>query len=1123
MPNNAPTLTAANLSVDANKSISGSALVASVRDADGDTVTQYRFVDNGSSGGYFLLDGRKMAAGQWFTVTQAQLAKLTYVGVGASGSETFQVQAYDGKTWSGAAVGTLSTVNHAATLATADLSINANKSVSAATLIKSVGDADGDRITQYRFMDNGASGGYFALSGAKIAAGQWVTVTAAQLGKLSYVAAGGTATETVSIQAFDGKEWSSSVDAKVGTINHAATVVAGSATIDANKAVAAKALLGSIGDADGDKIAAYRFMDNGSTGGFFVLGSQKIAAGQWVTVAAADLAKLSYVAAGGTASETFSIQVSDGKEWSATSVGTLTTVNHAAVATALSAKLNANQSIAASALIKSVKDADGDAITQYRFMDNGTGGGYLALSGQKVKAGEWVTVAVSDLAKLAYVAKGASGAEAISIQAHDGKEWSATVAGTVTTVNHAAVVAANGATLNSNQIVAASSLIASARDADGDAITQYRFMDNGAAGGYFVLSGQRIAAGQWVTVTAADLSKLSYVAAGATATDTVSIQAFDGSDWSVSATSKIQIVNHAATVTTNSATINANQVIAASSLIKAASDVDGDAITQYRFMDNGKGGGYFMLDGQKIANGQWVTIGAADLAKLTYVGGVASGAESYSVQAFDGKVWSTSVNGTLTTIEHAPVVAATTTTLDAGTRIAASTLIKSVSDADGDAIKQYRFMDNGSGGGHFELNGVTIGSGQWITINAADLAKLTYVAGATSGSETFALQASDGTLWSAISTGTITSQSVWTGVTDAGIAADLQTQVKNGAIGYDGLLKILKDAAVGGITAAEFASLQAVDTMVASSGGAISTSSYLDGIFHDLVGGNKANAWWNGGGSPVALGNMASGTTEVNANRLIGKWFLGTDLPSIDPSYGSTYKATSLTLWNAAGTPSYMDVNQGYVGDCYLMSSLAVIAMRDPGVIKSMIVDNGNNTWGVRFLDNSGAAHWVTVDNELPTFANVSWANGSKLEYANGSVGWVELVEKAYAQYNAEGYLPRAAANSYAAIAGGWGDPITEITGKAVSYYSPGSKAIVDAYNAGQEIMLATSGSVSGNLVGNHMYEVIGYDTSNGNVHLHNPWNTAVSNPAVIDLWVSSSTLAAQGCTFVVASGKATV
>lgn len=796
--------------------------------------------------------------------------------------------------------------------------------------------------------------------------------------------------------------------------------------------------------------------------------------------------------------------------------------NVAPTVKAAALNIYANQKVTAQSLIASATDSNGDRITQYRFMDNGTAGGYFTLNGVKQAAGQWISVSPADLAKLVWVGSGTSGSESVAIQAFDGKAWSASTNATIGTTNHAAVVTATGVSLDSNKAISASSLIKSVADVDGDTVSQVRFMDNGANGGYFVFNGAKVAAGQWITVSAVDIGKLSYVAAGGTATETVSIQAFDGKVWSTSATATVSITNHAATVTTNSATINANQTISAASLIKSASDVDGDKITQYRFMDNGASGGWFVLNGVKIASGQWVTINASDLAKLSYVGGATSSSETFSIQAFDGNVWSATASGTIATVEHAPVVAAATTSLTAGSKIAASTLIKSVSDADGDKITQYRFMDNGSGGGHFELNGVTIGSGQWITINAADLAKLTYVGGSATGSETFSLQAFDGQLWSSVSTGTLTTQSAYAGITDAGILADVQAGVKNGAIDYTSLLKILKDAAVGGITASEFSSLQAVDTLIGTSGTAVSTSSYLDGIFHDLVGGNKWNATWTGGGSTsVALGNLSSTTTEAQMNQLIGKWFLGTDLPTISTSYGAAYKATTITLWNATGIPSYLDVNQGMVGDCYLMSSLAVVAQRDPNSIKSMIVDNGNNTWGVRFFDTTGKAHWVTVDNELATMSTAAWANGSKLEYANGSVGWVALVEKAYAEYNAEGYLPRTAANSYAAIAGGWGDPITQITGKSVSYFTAGSQSILSAYNAGQEIMLATSSTVSGNLVGNHMYEVIGYDATNANVHLHNPWNTAVNNPAVIDLWVSTADLAKTGCTFVVANGTA--
>ena len=63
-----------------------------------------------------------------------------------------------------------------------------------------------------------------------------------------------------------------------------------------------------------------------------------------------------------------------------------------------------------------------------------------------------------------------------------------------------------------------------------------------------------------------------------------------------------------------------------------------------------------------------------------------------------------------------------------------------------------------------------------------------------------------------------------------------------------------------------------------------------------------------------------------------------------------------------------------------------------------MITDNGNSTYGVRFLVN-GQAEYVTVNDALPNLpAGYSWGNGSKLEFANGSVAWPELLEKAYAE-----------------------------------------------------------------------------------------------------------------------------
>src|SRR5205823_13704147 len=56
-----------------------------------------------------------------------------------------------------------------------------------------------------------------------------------------------------------------------------------------------------------------------------------------------------------------------------------------------------------------------------------------------------------------------------------------------------------------------------------------------------------------------------------------------------------------------------------------------------------------------------------------------------------------------------------------------------------------------------------------------------------------------------------------------------------------------------------------------------------------FVNGNAANATWTGGAaSSVALGNLATGSTELQFAELIGKWFLGTDLPSSKVVLGST-------------------------------------------------------------------------------------------------------------------------------------------------------------------------------------------------------------------------------------------
>ncbi|MBI3445403.1 MAG: PPC domain-containing protein [Magnetospirillum sp.] len=78
----------------------------------------------------------------------------------------------------------------------------------------------------------------------------------------------------------------------------------------------------------------------------------------------------------------------------------------------------------------------------------------------------------------------------------------------------------------------------------------------------------------------------------------------------------------------------------------AATDADNDTISQYMVRDLGANGGYLALNGTKQANGQWVTVNAAQLSQLTYTASsYGSSSETLEIKAFDGKAWGTSDTG----------------------------------------------------------------------------------------------------------------------------------------------------------------------------------------------------------------------------------------------------------------------------------------------------------------------------------------------------------------------------------------------------------------------------------------------------------------------------------------------
>ena len=104
-----------------------------------------------------------------------------------------------------------------------------------------------------------------------------------------------------------------------------------------------------------------------------------------------------------------------------------------------------------------------------------------------------------------------------------------------------------------------------------------------------------------------------------------------------------------------------------------------------------------------------------------------------------------------------------------------------------------------------------------------------------------------------------------------------------------------------------------------------------------------------------------------------------------DPASGTAYSPApaSAPLFNNGRpkppVPSYLDVEQGAVGDCWLLASLAEVAARDPQDINNMFaydgttVDNGSTVglYSVRFFSPDGVGFYVQVDTELPSGGRV--------------------------------------------------------------------------------------------------------------------------------------------------------
>ena len=206
-----------------------------------------------------------------------------------------------------------------------------------------------------------------------------------------------------------------------------------------------------------------------------------------------------------------------------------------------------------------------------------------------------------------------------------------------------------------------------------------------------------------------------------------------------------------------------------------------------------------------------------------------------------------------------------------------------------------------------------------------------------------------------------------------------------------------------------------------------------------------------------------------------------------NPKDSGTTMKVNASLWGTG--PVAGDINQGYVGDCYFLSSLAAFAGVQPATLEQSAVDMGDGTFTVRYMSGTTPS-FVRVSNDIPTYGG-----GSYVYNRPGSTGnlWATIMEKAYAYF-------RTGANTYASISSGWMGAVYSSLGVNSNAFFPSSmtesaffKMVSADLAAGKEVTFGT-GSSAPQLVSGHAYTLISASIDKNGMTsyvVRNPWGVS--------------------------------
>lgn len=218
-----------------------------------------------------------------------------------------------------------------------------------------------------------------------------------------------------------------------------------------------------------------------------------------------------------------------------------------------------------------------------------------------------------------------------------------------------------------------------------------------------------------------------------------------------------------------------------------------------------------------------------------------------------------------------------------------------------------------------------------------------------------------------------------------------------------------------------------------------------------------------------------------------------------DPTDGKNYKNFANQPLFASTGPSANDIDQGGLGDCWLLAAMGAVARTNQNIVRQTVVDLGDGTYAVRL----GGSKYYRVDADLPTLSATSWTP----VYAGLGIQnslWCAIVEKAYTHF-------RTGANTYASLGGGFGVQglpglnATSVADKFFNTYANGQAILNDIASKLSSSKALTCGfdAIGGGapVVAGHEYTVIGVNRNTAgtvvSVTLRNPHGPSGSAAAV--------------------------